>query len=364
MSIVGSVQVSPAAARAGTFVSATAFGAAIVLLRLPLEGYFKGEAPFLLAWPGVIAAAFFGGFWPAVLVSVLGFFVGQNAMLLAGEPAMGPGAIGIYTAFVLVFAGAGGARKQALRKAKTDAARLEEMRGRLLNVARLNAAGEMAGTLAHELNQPLTSVATYMTAARRLLERDGALKPQVAEVLDKAAAQALRAGDIVARVRGFLRRGEIQQAPEDLPQLIRETANLALATPSGRRVKLRYDIAPGVAVVSADRVQVQQVVLNLLRNAVEAVAVTGRPELVIGVRPADDPGLVQAWVADKGPGVDPELTDRLFQPFVTSKTEGMGIGLSVSRSIIEAHGGRLWHEPGADGGAVFCFTLRRAEPAA
>jgi two-component system sensor kinase FixL len=334
-------------------------GSAVVLLRLPLTAVWGYRAPFLLASPGIIVAAFVGGFWPALFVSLVGFLVGVYVSAGGPEPVTPVGGV-IYAAFCLVFAAAGALRQRGLRRARQDAQRLDDMQRRLQNVARLNAAGEMAGTLAHELNQPLTAIASYLGAARRLLGA-GAADPRLDEILQKASDQAVRAGQIVSRTREFVRRGAPEQRPEDLPDLLREAGALAGAAGVVGAVDLRFDFDRAVVRALADRVQIQQVVLNLVRNAAEAVADSPRRQICIGLR-ARDARLAEVSVADTGPGVSPELAERLFQPFVTTKDDGMGVGLSISRSIVEAHGGKMWMETNADGGATFLFTLQRADP--
>lgn len=342
-----------------TLLAATGLGAAVVLTRLPLQEPLGADAPFLMAWPGVLLAAFLGGFWPALLVTALSVGVAQWALVDGGAGRLGPGAIAIYVAFGLVFAVAGGMRKRGIRRAKAAARRLAELETQMIRVARLNAMGEMAGSLAHELNQPLTAVANYLNAAEQLLAREDLPVARLSELVRKAGDQAIRAGQIVSRVRANLDRGDIALAEESASGLIHEAVEVAIG---GRRrdgLVLRYDFDRGADRVMADRIQIQQVVLNVVRNALDAMADRPHRELYLGSR-AIEPGLLQVHVADTGPGVSPHVADRLFQPFVTGKPDGMGVGLSISRNIIEAHGGRMWTEANRDGGATFHFTLKRA----
>ncbi|HXW23279.1 MAG TPA: PAS domain S-box protein [Xanthobacteraceae bacterium] len=236
--------------------------------------------------------------------------------------------------------------------------RLQELQSELVHISRLTAMGEMASTLAHELNQPLSAIANYLKGVRRLLERaDGAPSPVIADAVGKAADQALRAGDIVRRLREFVARGESERRVESLPKLVEEASALALvgAKEQGIRVRTHYDV--DVDLVLADKVQVQQVLLNLMRNAVEAMAGSPRRELLISTTSADAMAVIN--VADSGMGIDAEMAAQLFQPFVTTKPHGMGVGLSISRTIVEAHGGRIWTEPNPGGGTIFRFTLPR-----
>jgi two-component system sensor kinase FixL len=184
----------------------------------------------------------------------------------------------------------------------------------------------------------------------------------VGQLLGKASDQAIRASQIVARVRANVDRGEIQASQESLSGLVREAVDIATVGGAKASVTIRYEFDRGEDLVMVDRIQVQQVVLNLVRNALEAMAASPRRELRIGSG-ADEPGFVRCYIADTGPGVAPEVASRLFQPFVTDKPGGMGVGLSISRNIIEAHGGRMWADASEEGGAAFHFSLRRAEPA-
>ncbi|MEA2740517.1 MAG: two-component system, LuxR family, sensor kinase FixL [Acetobacteraceae bacterium] len=236
--------------------------------------------------------------------------------------------------------------------------RLQDLQSELIHMSRFGAMGEMASTLAHELNQPLTAVVSYLNGCRRLLgatptKHDVMLR----EAIDRAADQALRAGQIIRRMRLFVARGESERQVENLVKLIEEASALALVgvREAGVRVDFKFD--PRVSFVLADKIQVQQVILNLVRNAIEAMQETPRRELTISTAEQPD-GMAEISVADTGPGIAPEIAAQLFQPFVTTKPNGMGVGLSISRTIIEAHGGRLWAEPNPKGGTIFGLTLR------
>ncbi len=239
--------------------------------------------------------------------------------------------------------------------------RLQELQAELIHMSRFTALGEMASTLAHELNQPLTAVANYLKGGRRLLE-DGQSNniPMAREAMERAAEQALRAGQIIRRLREFVARGESERQVENLAKLIEEASALALvgAKETGVRVSFAFDSR--AEFVLADRIQVQQVLLNLMRNAVEAMQEMTNRELTVSTKQLDNE-TVRVDVADTGPGIAPEIADQLFQPFITTKRQGMGVGLSISRTIIESHGGRLWAEPNAGGGTVFRLTLKMIE---
>jgi two-component system sensor kinase FixL len=236
---------------------------------------------------------------------------------------------------------------------------LQELQSEIVHMSRFTALGEMASTLAHEINQPLTAIANYLKGCRRILQRmEGDQVAALREGVSQAAEQALRAGDVIRHLREFVARGESERHIENLPKLIEEASALALvgAKEKGVRVAFRFD--PNAPLVLADRIQIQQVLLNLIRNAIEAMQDTSRRELVVGTAAYPAEGLVAVTVADTGTGIAPEIAEQLFQPFVTTKKHGMGVGLSICRTIVEAHGGKISvrSEPGQ--GTTFTFTLR------
>lgn len=236
--------------------------------------------------------------------------------------------------------------------------RLQELQAELVHISRLSAMGEMASTLAHELNQPLAAVANYLQGSRRLLatsaDENSVL---IREAMEKATEQALRAGEIIHRLRDFVSRGETQHHPESLSKLVEEASALALVGAKEQSVRVRFQLDAGLDLVLADKVQIQQVILNLIRNAIEAMMLSKDRQLLISTsRTTDD--MVQISIADSGPGIPDDVMKQLFQPFVTTKPHGMGVGLSISKTIVEAHGGRMWAEKNAEEGATFKFTLR------
>jgi len=240
---------------------------------------------------------------------------------------------------------------------KTEA-RLQELQSELVHISRLTAMGEMASALAHELNQPLSAITNYMKGSRRLLEQTTDERAGVVrEAMDSAAEQAIRAGQIIRRLRDFVARGESERRVESMAKLVEEASALALVGIKDQGIHVRFDLNRSNDLVLADKVQIQQVLLNLIRNAVEAMHDSPRRELLVSTTPAED-GMLLVSVADTGSGISPEVSDQLFRPFVTTKRQGMGVGLSISRTIIEAHGGRIWIEPNSGGGTVFQFTVR------
>ncbi len=236
--------------------------------------------------------------------------------------------------------------------------RLQELQAELIHMSRFTALGEMASTLAHELNQPLTAVASYLKGAGRLLDAGESSGIALArDAIERAAQQALRAGQIIRRLREFVARGEGERQAENLAKLIEEACALALvgAKQSGVQVSVVFDSTS--THVLADKIQVQQVLLNLVRNAIEAMQEVDRRDLTLSTHRLDD-DTVRIDVADSGPGIAPEIVDQLFQPFITTKQSGMGVGLSISRTIVESHGGRIWIEPNPGGGVIFHITLK------
>jgi two-component system sensor kinase FixL len=236
--------------------------------------------------------------------------------------------------------------------------RLQELQAELIHMSRFTALGEMASTLAHELNQPLTAVASYLKGAGRLLDAGESSGIVLArDAIERAAQQVLRAGKIIRRLREFVARGEGERQIENLSKMIEEACALALvgAKQSGVRVAMAFESK--TTHVLADKIQVQQVLLNLVRNAIEAMQEVDRRELSLSTHLPDEE-TARIDVADTGPGIAPEIADHLFQPFITTKQTGMGVGLSICRTIVESHGGRIWVDPNPGGGVIFRMTLK------
>lgn len=249
---------------------------------------------------------------------------------------------------------------QDLSEKRAFEARLAELQAELIHVSRLSAMGTMASTLAHELNQPLTAIATYGEAAQAVLESGGeADRDMLREVLGEIAAQALRAGGIVRRLRQFVARGELSKTTEDLPKLIEDTAALALVGTRESGVRTEFRLDPAASLVLVDRVQIQQVLINLIRNAIEAMHGCAEKRLVIATRSLD-PATVEVAVSDTGHGIAPAVRERMFEAFNTSKDSGMGLGLSICRTIVEAHGGKIGASDREGGGTEFRFSLMRS----
>jgi two-component system sensor kinase FixL len=237
-------------------------------------------------------------------------------------------------------------------------ARLQELQSELVHISRLTALGEMASALAHELNQPLSAIANYMKGSRRLLQdRTDEQSLMIREAMDKAAEQSLRAGDIIRRLRDFVARGETERRIESVKKLLEEASALALVGTRDRGVRVTYRFDPTLDLVLVDKVQIQQVILNLVRNAIEAMEQSDRRELTIATE-RDPDGMAAVKITDTGTGISPDVASQLFQPFITTKAHGLGVGLSISRTIVESHGGRITVEPNPQGGTIFRFTVR------
>jgi two-component system, LuxR family, sensor kinase FixL len=244
-----------------------------------------------------------------------------------------------------------------LTEREQSQAMLDQARSELARLARLNELGEMASTLAHELNQPLSAIANYVQGCRRMLEKlDDEHAGRMRGALEEAAKQALRAGDIIRHLREFVTRGETEKQPEDVKVLVEEAGALALVGSHERGIRSVFDFTSADSTVIADRIQIQQVLINLMRNAMEAMRDSPVRVLTVSTR-AVGVDRMEVQVSDTGPGISDEIAPKLFQPFVTSKASGMGVGLSISKRIIESHGGELTVRRNDAGGATFTFTL-------
>jgi two-component system sensor kinase FixL len=247
---------------------------------------------------------------------------------------------------------------QDLTKQEAQEHRIRELQTELAHVQRLTELGQVVSALVHEVNQPLTAIGNYVNASRRLL--NSGKQEQVQGALKQIADQTTRARQIVQRISEFVRKGENRMRAEHLPQVIDEIVDLTEASVKQEGAKITTYVDPLASAAEIDKVQIHQVMFNLMRNAIEAMQGQLTRELAVVTRPAES-GMLEISISDRGPGLPDEVRGKLFQPFVTTKPTGMGIGLSVCHAIVQAHGGRLWAEDNPGGGTVFRFTLRRAD---
>lgn len=235
--------------------------------------------------------------------------------------------------------------------------RVHELQEELIHAARLASLGEIVSMVAHEVNQPLSATGTYLEVARELLARDvEGDRAKGLKAIDQAATQIRRAGDTVRRIRDFARKKTPDLANEDVNRMIEEANAIASVGSKAKNIRTTFDLSPERPQAQVDRIQIQQVVMNLVRNAIDALENSSIREIVLQSRLASE-GRVEIAVLDSGPGVSSEVEKQIFTPFVTSKKDGTGLGLAICRTIIEAHGGELWAENSALGGAAFRFTL-------
>jgi len=232
--------------------------------------------------------------------------------------------------------------------------KIQELQSEMLRVSRLTDMGQVAAGLEHELNQPLTAILNYTNACLDVADERG--DSEMKSILGKVAEQATRAGNIIRRLRSFVEKRGPNRSPEDIAYTVDEAIRLGQINAEERGIKVLIAIEPDLPAVMIDRIQIQQVLINLFKNAAEAMEHSTRRNLNIAIgRAASD--LLQVSVADSGPGISQDVRDRLFQPFVSDKANGMGMGLSICRGIVEAHGGRLWLESNPGGGSVFRFNI-------
>jgi two-component system, LuxR family, sensor kinase FixL len=247
----------------------------------------------------------------------------------------------------------------AQRAAELQARSIE---ARLTHVGRFDLMGEMAAGIAHEINQPLSAIATYAQAARRILEREQPGMTALIDVCRKIDEQALRAGRVIENLRRFIRKQDVRTEAVDVNAVVRDIMNLVNADAHAEGIRVNTNYADGLAAVRCNATQLQQVLLNLTRNAVDAMRGTPRKDrgIAIATERGTDAG-VRITVTDHGPGVAAQLGDNIFHPFVTTKREGLGVGLAISRTIVQSCGGSLGFRDNPAGGAVFVVELPAAK---
>nr|WP_246205525.1 PAS domain S-box protein [Microvirga arsenatis] len=240
--------------------------------------------------------------------------------------------------------------------------RMQELQSELAYMSRFTALGEMGSTLAHEINQPLTAITSYLKGCGLILANmEGDKISLIRHAVNEASEEALRAGEVIRQLREFVARGGSEFQIEGLQRLVEEVSALALVGAKEKDIKVEFDFPSENPLVFVNRVQIQQVLLNLIRNAIEAMQDVSRRDLVIRAKATHEGQMVQISVQDTGPGIHPEILKNLFKPFTTTKQNGMGVGLSISRTIVEAHGGKIWADSTPGEGTTFHFTLRAVD---
>lgn len=243
--------------------------------------------------------------------------------------------------------------KQDITFEKQAQEKVQSLQNELIHLSRVSAMDTMASSLAHELNQPLAMVVNYMEAARRIAERE-CVSEELNHLIGEAGSSALRAGEIIRRLRSMTATGEARRHEIDLEETVREAVSLASAGQENMSVSWNFSDLPRVR---ADPIQIQQVLINLIKNACEAARDL---PCKIEITAKQRAGYLELCVADSGPGVPPEILPHVFEPFVTTKQSGMGVGLSIVRTIVEAHGGQVFARNGPRKGAEFCLSLPRS----
>ena len=332
-------------------------GAALVIVFLPVgEGQFNLFYVLFIPLVWVAVSQGLSGAVLAALAIQSGLIAGLQAIGFPLHAVIYHQTLMLALAITALFLGA------LVSERREVEVRLREHQAELAHIARLAVTGEMASALAHELNQPLLASISYARAAQRVLEGSDT-PPRAQELIDKAVIQAERAGEVIRGLRTFLSKGALQLAPESPAEIVRETLALVRGDAAYNRVHLRVEMTEPLPLVACDRIQIEQVLLNLVHNSIEAIAASGSParEVVLRAR-ATAPGGVTFTVEDTGPGVAADMIDRLYSPFATTKPAGMGLGLPICRSIVESHGGRLWLGQTGETGSIFHVFLPAAPP--
>lgn len=312
-----------------------------------------------LIWVAVRSG--FTGATAAVLGVQLGVVVAVQALGYSARSLIELQQFMLVLAFSTLFLGMASTERRRVQEALVAReVELREKQADLERALRLGAAAEMASAIAHELNQPLSAAASYLRACELMLEDPGTHREKLADALSRAAAEARRAGEVTKGLREFFRSGTGQLESIDPRGLVDQALETLRNRLQRHGVRLVLEADADLPRVRVDRVQVATVLQNLVGNAIDAMGAGGEREIAIAIR-RHEPGAVRVSVRDTGPGLDAEAAARLFQPFRSRKPHGMGLGLALSRTIVESHGGRLWHE-NADRGAVFSFTLPAGEP--
>jgi two-component system sensor kinase FixL len=327
-------------------------------IRYALDPVLNQRSPLLIFTAAIVIAAGRYGTGPGLMAMVLSLVLGTLAFMgpgfppeLSADDIASGGVFIVASGAMLSFAG----HLKALRERET------QLQAALNQVQTETAMGTMAATLAHELNQPLAAAANYVGAGKRMATTlDGELKSTLVSGLDEAEGQIQRAGEIVRQARSLVSNASSTRVRASLRRMVANALKPLQAGNACENLKLEVEIEPQANALLVNEIQIEQVLLNVIRNACQAAGPEAEVEVVISARPREDDVIVE--VRDSGPGIASEKAATLFKPGGGSTTGGQGLGLSLCRTIVEAHGGRMWAENAEEGGACFFFTLPRAEP--
>jgi C4-dicarboxylate-specific signal transduction histidine kinase len=349
--------------------AAIAITAAITLLRFALDHFINDKAIYSFYFASVILAAWYLGLGPSLLNVVSGavvasyyFAAPRNSIEVESKHIFGLmvfATVSTYLAFLIHWLRRDIARRQ---KAEADLLAAQELvqahQAELAHAGRLSLMGEMSASLAHELNQPLHAARNYAQGSIRRLRKAPAFDPEVLLALERISEASDRAAEILRRVRDFVSKSAPHVAPLAVGDVLQDAAIIASMEPAPSRAKLEFDIAADLPPVPGDKVEIEQVVVNLARNGMESMSDLPAEERVLrlGARRRDGKS-IELYVCDRGAGISADVAAKIFEPFYSTKVDGMGMGLAISRSIVERHDGRLWFTPNDDRGCTFHFTL-------
>jgi signal transduction histidine kinase len=343
------------------YVVAILATAACLLVRWPLWPVLGDAVPHMTFFPAVVLGAYFGGFWPGLLATVLSvvaanyFFTDQLRFLHITSVNDVTAAV-LFVLVGVIISGLSESLHRAQRRELAQQRQRAEAQMELARMNRITTMGQLTASIAHEVNQPIAALITNAHAGLRWLGAEHPDLDEAREALRAIIRDGNRASDIVGRVSALIKRVAPRKDTLDINEIILEVVGLTRSETLLNRVSQQIQLATGLPVVQGDRVQLQQVMLNLIINAVEAMREVNERELLIKTE-TDAANNVIVEVRDSGPGFKPDQMEHLFDAFYTTKPTGMGMGLSICRSIIEAHGGRLWASANEPGGAIFHFTV-------
>jgi C4-dicarboxylate-specific signal transduction histidine kinase len=343
---------------------------AVAVVRWWLDPILGSNAAFAIFYISIIFTAWYSGLWPALSVMVLGlliasfmfdstrgdFFVREFRNQVGSAVYL---TVGVYLIYLIDFLNRDIAqRKRMESELRASQENLQTHQDEMAHMARLSIMGEMAASLAHELNQPLHAAKNYARGSVRRLLKSPDRDPELVTALEHIADEADRAAEILRRVRDFVQKSSPNISAVSLNDLVQEAVKISSLELKRTRGRIVCELAQNIPAVRADAIQIEQVLVNLARNGLEAMDGLPEPQRVlrIGTRSCDNQS-VEAFVADLGKGIGEQEMKKIFEPFFTTKADGMGMGLAISRSIIQSHEGRLWVSANADRGCTFHFTL-------